>query len=117
MRLEEVRFEADGALVQRLRFDELVAAVVDVREVDDRGHEVRIELERLAVRLRRILARQLAPVVERRAGAEVFLGERRVARFGGAHVGRRGPARRAAQLEDFRRRGLEPEIEGQLAVA
>ena len=78
MRLEEIGLEADRALVQRLRLGELVAAVVDVREVDQRRHEIRIELERLPIGGRRLLELRLVAIVERRAGAEVFLGERRV---------------------------------------
>ena len=49
MRLEEIGIEADGALVERLRFGELVLAVVNVREIDQRGHQIRIDLERLSI--------------------------------------------------------------------
>ncbi len=44
MGLEEIRLEADGALVQRLRFGKLVAAVMDVGQIDQRGDQMRIEL-------------------------------------------------------------------------
>ena len=43
VRLEAVRVEADRALVERLRLDQLVARVVDVGEVDDRRHQVGID--------------------------------------------------------------------------
>ncbi len=80
VRLEEIRLEADRALVERLRLGELVAAVVDVGEVDERGDEIRIELERLAVRRGRLLQLRLVAIVERRRRAEILLGQRRVAR-------------------------------------
>ena len=45
-RLEALGIHPHGFFVQRFRFDELVALVADVREVHDRGHQVRIEQQR-----------------------------------------------------------------------
>ena len=41
VRLEDLRLERDGALVECLRLGDLVARVVDVGEIDQRRHEVR----------------------------------------------------------------------------
>ena len=49
VRLEHVGLEHDRALVERLRLGDLVARVVDVGEVDQRRHQVRIDLQRPAV--------------------------------------------------------------------
>ena len=118
VRLEEIGLEADGALVERLRFDELVPAVVDVRQVDQRRDEIRIEFERLPVRGGGLLELGLVAVVERRAGAEVFFGERRVALALGcrARAAPAGASTRTLKREDLRRRRVEPEIERQLAL-
>ena len=65
VRLEEIRFEADRALVERLRLGELVAAVMDVGEIDQRRDQIRIELQRLAIRGRRLFLRRIVAFVER----------------------------------------------------
>ena len=62
MRLEEIGIEADRALVERLRFGELVLAVVNVGEVDQRGHKVRIDLERLPIPVRRGVVARLVGI-------------------------------------------------------
>jgi hypothetical protein len=64
VRFEAVRIEADRALVERLRLDELVARVVDVRQVHDRGDQLRIDDERLPVRRRSLLHVLRLPVVQ-----------------------------------------------------
>ena len=73
--LEDVGIEADGALVERQRLDQLVVGVVDVGEVDERGHQRGVDLERPAVRQRRPSLVGRAAVVERRGEGEVLLGQ------------------------------------------
>jgi len=46
--LEHVRLEDNRAFVQRHRLDEVLFDVVNVREVDERGHEPRVDLQRAA---------------------------------------------------------------------
>ena len=109
--------QADRALVERLRFRQFVAAVVDVGEVDEGRHEIRIVLERLAVRRRSLLARRVVAVIERGRRSEEVLGD-----GGFANGGRRGPGRRrrrgrlAPQRDDLRGRGVEAEVERQLPL-
>src|SRR5262245_28369290 len=119
MGLEEVGLEADRALVERLRLDQLVAAVVNVRQIDERRAEIRIELQRLSICRRRFRELGLVGIViERRTGPEVLLGElgvawrdRRRLCFGGlALCG--GPAQR----DDLGRRGLDAEVELELTL-
>ena len=120
MRLEEIRLEADRTLIERLRIRELVASVVDVGQVDQGGHEIRIQLQRLSIRGRGALEFRLVPIVQERACAEILLRERRVARAGrrfGQACGRRRLTHPPLQREDFRGRGIEPEIELELSLA
>ena len=79
MRLEEIGLEADRPFVQRLRLDQLVAAVVDVGEVDERGDQYGIVLERLAVRAAAWSSVASSPSSSADAGAEVLLGQRGIA--------------------------------------
>ena len=65
VRLEEVRLEANRALVQRLRFRQLVMAVVNVREVDQRRDEIRIVFQRFPIRSSRFVLTAFIPIVER----------------------------------------------------
>ena len=74
--LEAVRIQADGTLVERLRLDHLVARVVDVREIDDRRHEIGIDDERLPVRRGRPLHIAVLAIVQARTFDEVLGGER-----------------------------------------
>ena len=62
--LEEAVVETERAFVERLRFRQLVARVADVGEVDDRGHQVRVVVQRLAVGARRFLLPVGCAVVE-----------------------------------------------------
>jgi hypothetical protein len=55
VRLEEVVIETQGAFIERLRLGQFVARIADVGEVDDRGDQVRIVVQRLAVGARRFL--------------------------------------------------------------
>ena len=91
MCFEEVRLEADRAFVERLRLHELVAAVVDVRQIDERRDETWIVLQRLSIGGCRVVLPVFVAVVERGRGAEVLLGEIDVAdRHSGSFlVGRR----------------------------
>ena len=83
VRLEALGVEPDRALVERLGLDQLVARVVDVREVDDRGHQVRIDHERLAIRRGGFRHPMIVPIVEPRGFHEVLGGE------GGLRIGKR----------------------------
>ncbi len=74
--LEAVRIEADRPLVKSLRFDHLVARVVDVGEIDDRRHEIGIDDERLPIRCSRPLHVSLLAIVQAGAFDEVLRGER-----------------------------------------
>ena len=47
--LEHVWIERDPALVERLRLRDLVARVVNVRQIDQSGNEIGINLKRQAV--------------------------------------------------------------------
>ena len=49
VRLEAIRLEADRPLVERLRLDQVIMRVVDVREIDDGGHEIGIDDQRLPI--------------------------------------------------------------------
>ena len=64
VRLKRLGVEPDGSLVERLRFDQFVAGVPDVREIDERGHEIRINDERPPVRGRRRFHVPFVPIVE-----------------------------------------------------
>jgi hypothetical protein len=93
---------------------------VNIREVDQRRHEIRIELERLAVGNRRLFLRRVVAFVERRRRQEILLGARGIAPRRGA-VDRRFGRRRLSpvgtpQGEDLRRRRIDPEVELELAL-
>ena len=64
MRLEAFGIETDGAFVERLGFDHLVAGVVDVGQVDDRRHQVGVDHQRLAIGGRRLLHLPAIPIIE-----------------------------------------------------
>jgi hypothetical protein len=64
VRLEAVRLERDGALVEGLGFNQLVASVMNIREIHERGHEVWIDDQRLPVRRRRLLDFPLVTIVK-----------------------------------------------------
>ena len=74
VRLEHLGLERDGALVERLRLGDLVARVVDVGEIDQRRHEIRIDLERAPVGRGSPLEILRIPVVEDRGRGEVLVG-------------------------------------------
>src|SRR5262245_26875559 len=65
MRLEEIGLQTDRALVKRLSLRQLIAAVVNVGEVDERSNQVRVQLERLAICARCRFEVRLVPVVNR----------------------------------------------------
>jgi len=69
-----------GALVERLRLDELVEPVVDVGEVDQRRNQSRIKQQRLAIGETGALLVALAPLVEHGALAEIPRGKREMGR-------------------------------------
>ena len=79
VRFEKIGFERDCMLVQRLRFDDLIPAVMHIRQVDQAGDETRIEFERFPIRGGCLLELQLVSVVERRAHAKILFGKRGVA--------------------------------------
>src|SRR5262249_49470432 len=84
---------------------------MNVREVDQPRNQIRIQLERLAIRGCRFLQLRLVPVVERGPDLEVLLGECRVRYRRGRTL-----SRLAAQLKDFCRRCVDAEVEGELAL-
>jgi hypothetical protein len=61
---KEVGLEIDRLFVERLGLGQFVSTVVDVGEVNDRGDQTRIELERLPVRCGRFVLFGLVAVVE-----------------------------------------------------
>mgnify|MGYP007118308432 CR=1 FL=1 len=61
------------SLVERQRLDQVVLRVMDVGEVDQRGHEPQVDLERLPVRRRGLLAFLRGAIVQRRRDGEVLL--------------------------------------------
>ena len=118
MRLEDVGLEHDRTLVEGLRFGNLVPRVVDVGQVDERRHEVGIDLQRAAIRGKRLVEMSRVAIVDRRGGDEFALGGPRSRVRGAASMstasgGGSGPP----ELKHFRGLGFEPEIEGQLADA
>ena len=64
VRLEAVLVEADRALVERLRLDQLVLRVVNVGQVDDGRHELRIDHQRPPIGRRRVPHLPLVAVVQ-----------------------------------------------------
>ena len=119
VRFEEIRLESDRALVERLCFGQLVASVMDVRQVDERGDEVGVMFQRLAIRDRGIFDVRVVAVVEHGAFAEVRLGQCRVADHRGRRVRQlaRFLLRGTPERDDFGRRRVVTEIERELAVA
>ena len=115
VRLEHVGVERDRALVQCLGFRDLVARVVDVGEVDQRGHEVRIQLQRAPVAAHGLVIPLGISVV----GIRRF--EKRLLRGGHVSARKRVHERRerrrlgARELQHLRGAGIAAEVEGELA--
>ena len=62
---------------------------MDVGEVDQRRHQIRIELQRPSIGGGRLLPCRLVAIVERRSGAEILFGQRGIARRLGGVLRRR----------------------------
>src|SRR5690242_10788675 len=88
---------------------------MNVGEINQRRYQVRVELERSSIRGGRLLTRGLIAIVKRRSSTEVFFGQSGVARrcARGWYLSRR--FFRPLQRENLRRRGIEPEVECELA--
>ena len=116
MRLEHTRLERDRALVERLGFGQLVSRVVDVGEIDERGYEIRINFQRAAIRVERIIEMIGVAVVQRRCQREFLLCRSRIVRGFGTHESRQRWRFVALDLKDLGRPGLESKIERELPV-
>src|SRR5215470_15482715 len=79
---EEIRFEANRALIQRLCFSQIVATVMIFFFKQKTAYEIRIALECLPIREGRLLHVRLVAIVERGTGPEVLFGPARVADHG-----------------------------------
>jgi hypothetical protein len=88
---------------------------VDVGEIDECRHQIRIQFERSSIGSGRLLPRRLVAIVERRSSAEVFLGQRGIARRCRRWLCLLRRFFRPLKREDLRRRRVEPEVEGQLS--
>ena len=116
MRFEEVGLETDGALVQRLRFRELVAAVMNVRQVDERRRQRRIDFERPPINSGRFVDGRGVAVVKCGRRQKTLFGHRRVP-LGNRRIHCRSTRLRwLSQRDDFRRRRVEPEIQLELTM-
>ena len=97
VRLEHIGLEGDCAFVERLRLGNLVARVVNVRQVDDRGNEVRVNFERTPVCPGSIVELAGVPAVEACTGQKILF-----------CIGRRPTWRRNRLHESDERRWLAP---------
>lgn len=117
MGLEHVGLERDRALVQRLRLGNLISRVMDIGEVDQGRHEVRINLQRTSICGCGLLH------VGRIAIVEDGCREEKLLRRGGfrlrhrIHEGRKRRQLAPLELEHLCRLRLNPEIERQLTRA
>ena len=111
--LEAIGVQADRLLVERLGLDQLVALVVDVRQVHDGGHELRIEQRAPGGRPPPPLEIARRAIVEFGAFEEVLgrqgpVGGGNRLRSVGRCRRRRGRRRLRRQRHDARRRALGP---------
>jgi hypothetical protein len=98
VRLEEAVVEADRALVERLRLGQFVPGVAQVGQVDERGDQIGIVVQRLAIGDRRFLLPFGRAVVEQRSVEEVLFGARQRPAAAEGDVGGRRAYRRRRRL-------------------
>ena len=116
MRLEHTRFKRDRALVERLGFGHLISRVMDVGEIDERGHEIRIDFQRSPIGVERIIEMIGVAIVQRRCQREFLLCRSCIVGGFGTHESRQRWRFVTLEVKDLGRPGVESKIERELPV-